>query len=63
MRTSVAAFIDPRVGSYREGVQAEDSVGHVYDWDDNKKELINKETTTSFFKRLSDSLYGANQAG
>lgn len=63
MRTSTVAFIDPRIGPYRSGVQAEDTEGYVYDWDPIKKSLSNGEPTTSFFKRLSDQLYGADQTG
>lgn len=62
MRTSTVAFIDPRVGAYREGLGRKGE-GVVYDWDENKQILVNGELTTSFFTRLSEKLYGENQSG
>lgn len=66
IRTSTVVFIDPRVGPYRKetclpaGVEHE---GYVYDWDSNTQSLKNGEPTTTFFARLSEQLYGANQTG
>lgn len=62
MRTSFIAFVDPRIGPYREGVTAQEKEGYVYDWDPVEKKLINGEPTTSFFARLSALLYG-DQSG
>ncbi len=62
MRTSVVAFIDPRVGTYRNHLERQ-GVGMVYDWNEKLSKLENGETTTSFFTSLSHSLYGQNQSG
>ena len=61
MRISTVAFIDPRVGSYRSSAKTEDKEGCVYDW--NGHELVNGETTLSYFQKLSSKLYGADQSG
>lgn len=61
-RTSIVAFIDPRVGPFRDHLKRDDC-GMVYDWDVNKRKLINGQTTLSFFTELSNRLYGANQSG
>lgn len=62
MRTSIIAFVDPRVGPYRKGVIAQGEEGYVYDWDPIEKKLVNGEPTTAFFARLSAMLYG-DQSG
>lgn len=62
MRTSIIAFVDPRVGPYRNGVIAQKKEGYVYDWDPVEKQLVNGEPTTSFFAKLSAMLYG-DQSG
>ena len=62
MRTSIIAFVDPRVGPYRTGVMAQKSEGFVYDWDPIERKLVNGEPTTAFFAKLSARLYG-NQSG
>ena len=62
MRTSIVAFIDPRVGPYRNPLEHL-GVGMVYDWNENQGKLENGEATTSFFTRLSNLLYGKDQSG
>lgn len=62
MRTSIVAFVDPRVGPYRKHLERQD-VGMVYDWNEKQGRLENGETTTSFFTKLSNSLYGQDQSG
>lgn len=61
-RTSIVAFIDPRVGPFREHLKREDC-GMVYDWDVKERKLVNGQSTVSFFTQLSDALYGVNQTG
>lgn len=60
---SAVVFIDPRVGPYQEGVITQEKEGYVYDWDARLKKLVNGESTTSFFERLSTILYGEDQSG
>lgn len=61
-RTSIVAFIDPRVGPFRDCLKRND-FGMVYDWDANERKLVNGQSTISFFTELSNRLYGANQSG
>jgi isopenicillin N synthase-like dioxygenase len=56
-RTSTVMFIDPRVGPYRIS-SVIDGVGMVWDWDPKKHELTNGVTTTEYFSKLSQELYG-----
>ncbi|MBX7066900.1 MAG: hypothetical protein K1X28_06695 [Parachlamydiales bacterium] len=63
MRTSTVVFIDPRVGPYSNGLETHYKEGYVFDWDPIGKTLINGETTTSFFEKLSVMLYGKDQSG
>lgn len=58
MRTTTVAFIDPRIGPFRPGVESEDPEGYVYDWDPIQQELVNGETTRAFFERKSLELFG-----
>lgn len=60
MRTSTVAFIDPRGGPFRQGVQAEDKEGHVYDWDPVKRALINGQSTNAYFAEMSNRLFKKN---
>ncbi|MDB2614407.1 hypothetical protein N9Y92_04560, partial [Chlamydiales bacterium] len=61
LRTSTVLFIDPRVGPYNKSVK-KDGEGMVYDWSEKDKQLVNPETTVSFFTRLSNELYGNDQS-
>lgn len=61
-RISIAAFIDPRVGKFRDHLKREDE-GMVYKFDSVKKVLENGQTTVSYYTKLSNDLYGANQSG
>lgn len=61
-RTSIVAFIDPRVGGYRPYLNRDDQ-GMVYDWIIEQGKLVNGQTTISFFTQLSNELYGSNQSG
>ena len=60
VRTSMAVFVDPRVGCYRKKALEKrgGSVGMVYDWDSKKGKLVHPQTTSSFFERLSQELHG-----
>ena len=62
IRTSLIAFLDPRVGAYRVGVISNETEGFVYDWDPVENKLINGEPTTAFFAKLSAQQYG-DQSG
>ena len=57
MRTSFILFINPRIGPYRKGGVTQREEGYVYDWDPVEGKLVNGETTTSFFAKLSALLY------
>lgn len=60
MRTSIVAFIDPRIGSYRNHL-GQEGEGMVYDLEEGK--LRNGQTTVSFFNHLSELLFGPYQSG
>ncbi len=60
MRTSTVSFTDPRVGPFRQGVKSEDKEGYVYDWDPVNKALVNGQTASDFYEKMSKELFDKN---
>jgi isopenicillin N synthase-like dioxygenase len=58
VRNSTVLFIDPRVGKYRPSSGLGDEEGLVWEWEPQKGQLINGQTTLRYFDQMSREMYG-----